>query len=152
MQRQTRKPKSQAYLKKSLSRVRSIRKAFSMLYGNFLFMVLPINLYFVRAELCVPCSSTYSTKIPNQPPSSTTCPDPASFLGQSKWQLTRKCCYSCTFEKKPCPRMDEEQRGRVVVGDSWVLVQGLSLIDVGSFQTHHHFVDAKFPNKSKWAN
>lgn len=46
-------------------------------------------------------------------------------------------------------KTDGEEGGRVIVGDSWVLVQDLSLIDVGSFQTHHLFFDAQFPNRSK---
>lgn len=46
-------------------------------------------------------------------------------------------------------KMDGEEGGRVIVGDPWVLVQDLSLINVGSFQTHHHFFDAQFPNSSK---
>lgn len=48
--------------------MRESLSAFSLLYADFLFIILPVNLICVRAGLCVPCSSSYSTDLPTQPP------------------------------------------------------------------------------------
>lgn len=128
--------------------MRESLSAFSLLYADFLFIILPVNLICVRAGLCVPCSSSYSTDLPTQPPA------PPLPTQHCSWLTANGTCMEVLSINAHLKRGNGQEWMKREGWEShcWgllVLVQALSLIDVESAKLAF---DAQFPNKSKWSN